>query len=58
MMDRDMSKIMEDAKTFIESEDSYNAGYNRSKGGAFDSKAYNHPGYRLDGSRNRRKLDY
>ena len=57
-MDYDQREIMEDAKTFIESEDSYNAGYNRSKGGAFDSKAYNHPGYRLDGSRNRRKLDY
>ena len=54
--DYDKEVLEEDAKEFIKIENSYNRGYNRSPGGKHNPNSYNHPGYRLDGSRNRYKL--
>ena len=54
-MDYDKDELAEDAKEFIERENSYNRGYNRSPGGKNNTNSYSHPGYRLDGSRNRYK---
>lgn len=55
-LDYDKEELAEDVKEFIEIENSYNRGYNRSPGGKHNPNLYNHPGYRLDGNRNRYKL--